>query len=195
MKDNKIYMYFNPMVPPLRFDHYTQAPLYKNEGFRVKMGTVAELDAEKSGSSKDITITNIAIIENCVVLTCDRTLAGCIEITYAGQTRSGAGNLRDSDTFQSLYSYRSDLGDHGSRLSYTQDGATKYYWNGSTPATDAELQTLQYWDANFASQTGYSNGDKVLFNVIEQERPIVLTSTRDANKANPFNRSTTARWT
>lgn len=187
VKDNKIYMYFNPMVPPLRFDHYTQAPLYKNEGFRVKMGTVAELDAEKSGTSKDINITNIAIIENCVVLTCDRTLAGCIEITYAGQTRSGAGNLRDSDTFQSLYSYRSDIGDHGSRTTYTQDGVSKYYWNGSTPATDAELQTLQYWDPTYASQTGYSNGDRVLFNVIEQEKPIVLTSTRDNNKTNPFN--------
>lgn len=36
---------------------------------------------------------------------------GTVEITYAGQGRSGSGNLRDSDKFHSMYTYFDDSAD------------------------------------------------------------------------------------
>ena len=69
---------------------------------------------------------------------------------------------------------------------------TSNRWNGSTKATEEELAELEYLDENYLSATGYSYGDKVLFDVIEQDGPIVLTSNYGGasgglNKTRPFN--------
>lgn len=261
VQGNKIYIYMNTPVPPLRLDKYTIDNAYKTNGFTVRMGTVEQLDAAKtitSNSSLIQTITDIAIVENCVVLTCGNIekFTGAVEVTYAGQGQSGysghnqgAGNLRDSDTWQALNDYRNDVGDHGSRTTFsnwsaavaTDDdketleawSAEKTYsygdkclyehsngttyrltsnkddntgtpyssgttlrtsnrWNGSTKANAEELSELEYLDENYLTTTGYSYGDKVLFDVIEQDGPIVLTSNYGGasgglNKTRPFN--------
>lgn len=260
VKDNQVFIYINPIVPPLRFDQYTVGNTYKDYGFIVRQGSVAELDANKSASQLNVKITNVSIIGgNCIVLTCGEieSFTKSVEVIYAGQGASGyyghnqgAGNLRDSDTWQSLYSYRDDSADHGSRNlfnvwnsvrtatdsdkeTYTAwDKETIYnygdmclftintteyliksnkdnnknftpysnnrwnttsWWNGSTKATEEELKTLQYWDSSFASATGYTFGDKVLFDIIEVDGPVVLTNMYgDAagtakNKSLPFN--------
>ena len=260
VKDNKVYIYINPIVPPLRIDKYTPGDTYKNLGFSVRMGTVAQLDGWKSMTSGGLqTITDITLSENCIILTCGNIekFEGAVEVSYAGQGESGysghnqgAGNIRDCDTWQAKYNYREDSGDHGSRNSYTVwsavrtatdtdkttytnwDKTTTYnygdlclytiestvyviksnkddntgftpsngsswnaanIWAGSTKATEEELETLQYWDETYASSTGYNYGDKVLFNMIEVDGPVVLTSNYgDAagtapNKSRPFN--------
>ena len=261
VQGNKIYIYMNTPVPPLRFDKYTLDNAYKTNGFTVRMGTVEQLDAAKSMTSNSAliqTITDIAIVENCVVLTCGNIeeFEGAVEVTYAGQGQSGynghnqgAGNLRDSDTWQALNEYRNDAGDHGSRTTFSNWSAatasesdketleewsaektysygdkvlyehsngttyrltsnkdnntgtpyssgttlrTSNRWNGSTKATSEELEELEYLDENYLSATGYSYGDKVLFDVIEQDGPIVLTSNYGGasgglNKTRPFN--------
>lgn len=260
---NQIFIYMNAPVLPLRFDKYTIDNVYKDFGFTVRMGTIEQLDSAKtitSNSSLIQTITKIDIIENCVVLTCGNIdhFSDVVEVTYAGQGQSGyyghsqgAGNLRDSDTWSPLYSYRADSGDHGSRRTFsawqqiriatesdissynawTKEGNYNYgdyviyentynsvtyllksnkdnntstpyssgtrlnevnYWNGSTSATQDELETLEFWDPVYASSTGYVYGDKVLFNVIEKDSPIVLTNNYGdtegsvKNKALPF---------
>lgn len=265
VKDNKVYIYINPIVPPLRIDTYTIDDIYKNRGFSVRMGTVAQLDANKTMTSGGLlqTITDVSIIENCIVLTCGNIekFEGAIEVSYAGQGESGysghnqgAGNVRDSDTWVAKYNYRNDMSDHGSRRTFNVwtsvrvatesdltdyepwDSATTYnygdmclitnttnnvtylvksmkdanknlspfssgttwrtynLWSGSTKATEEELNTLQYWDAAFASSTGYDYGDKVLFDIIEVDGPVVLTNSYgDAagtvkNKNIPFGR-------
>lgn len=261
VQGNKIYIYMNTPVPPLRFDKYTLDNAYKTNGFTVRMGTVEQLDAAKtitSNSSLIQTITDIAIVENCVVLTCGNIeeFEGAVEVTYAGQGQSGysghnqgAGNLRDSDTWQALNDYRNDAGDHGNRTTFTNWSAatasesdketleewsaektysygdkvlyehsngttyrltsnkdnntgtpyssgttlrTSNRWNGSTKATAEEIEELEYLDENYLSSTGYKYGDKVLFDVIEQDGPIVLTSNYGGasgglNKTRPFN--------
>lgn len=47
VQGNKIYIYMNTPVPPLRFDKYTIDNVYKTNGFTVRMGTVEQLDAAK----------------------------------------------------------------------------------------------------------------------------------------------------
>lgn len=265
VKDNKVYIYINPIVPPLRIDTYTIDNMYKNRGFSVRMGTVSQLDANKTMTSGGLlqTITDVSIIENCIVLTCGNIekFEGAIEVSYAGQGESGydghnqgAGNVRDSDTWVAKYNYRNDMADHGSRRTFnvwesvrvaTESDLTDYepwdsaatynygdmclitnttnnvtylvksmkdanknlspfssgttwrtynLWSGSTKATEEELNTLQYWDAAFASSTGYDYGDKVLFDIIEVDGPVVLTNSYgDAkgtvkNKNIPFRR-------
>ena len=68
---------------------------------------------------------------------------------------------------------------------------TSNYWNGSAKATAEELSQLEYLDENYLASTGYSYGDKVLFDAIEQDGPIVLTSnyggaSGGVNKSRPF---------
>lgn len=210
-----------------------------------------------------LTITDVSIIENCIVLTCGNIekFVGAIEVSYAGQGEGGysghnqgAGNVRDSDTWVAKYNYKNDITDHGNYKTYKVwenvrvanesdlvdyepwDSATTYnygdmclitnttdnvtyltksmkdnnknlspfssgttwrtynFWIGAKKATDEELSTLQYWDASFASSTGYVYKDKVLFDIIEQDGPIVLTNSYgDAegtikNKTAPFSR-------
>lgn len=265
VKDNKVYIYINPIVPPLRIDTYTNDSIYKNYGFSVRMGTVSQLNDNKSMTSGGLlqTITDVSIVENCIVLTCGNIekFEGAIEVSYAGQGENGysghnqgAGNIRDSDTWAAKYQYRNDMADHGSRRSFNvwasvrvatesdltdyeawnsattyaygdmclitnatngvtylvksmkddnknlspfSSGTTwrtAYLWNGSTKATEEELLTLEYWDAAFASSTGYDYGDKVLFDIIEVDGPVVLTNNYgDAagtvkNKNVPFGR-------
>lgn len=260
VKDNKVYIYIQPIVPPLRIDKYTPGDTYKNLGFSVRMGTVAQLDSWKSMTSGGLqTITDITLSENCVILTCGNIekFENAVEISYAGQGESGygghnqgAGNIRDCDPWQSKYKYREDAYDHGGRSSFSvwssvrvatdTDKTTYSEWNktttynygdmclytindvvyviksnkdsntgvtpangtswtyaslwlGSTKATEEEIKSLEYWDESYASSTGYVYGDKVLFNIIEVDGPIVLTNNYgDAagtvvNKNKPFN--------
>ena len=260
VKGNKIYIYINPIVPPLRIDTYTQDAVYKNYGFSVRMGSITQLDEWKSMTSGGIqTITDVTISENCIILTCGNIekFTEAVEVSYAGQGESGkshhyqgAGNIRDSDNWQALYKYRNDSADHGNRISFAvwssirvatdsdresyqvwnkdtiynygnmcifsidnidyvlksaKDGnkniapysngkwGSDYYWSGNAKATKEELETLHYWDENYATSTGYVNGDKVLFDVIEKDSPIVLTNTYAdiagtvVNKSRPFN--------
>lgn len=190
VQGNKIYIYINPIVPPLRFDKYTIDGAYKNLGFSVRMGTVAQLDANKTMTSGGLLqrITDVAIIENCIVLTCGdlEEFTGAVEVSYAGQGESGysghnqgAGNLRDSDTWSPLYAYRQDEADHGSK------NTTNWVWG--TPTAE-ELETLDYWDATFAAATGYSQGDKCLYPAIEYPNSVaVVASNADNNKTRPAN--------
>lgn len=187
VKDNKIYIYIQPIVPPLMIDKYTPGDTYKNLGFSVRMGTVAQLDANKDINSGGLlqTITDISIVENCIVLTCGNIekFTGAIEVSYAGQGESGyyghnqgAGNIRDCDTWQSFYKYRADSSDHGSRSSN---------WTWSTP-TDDELTSLKQWDASYASSTGYSKDDACLYPAIEYPHLVAkVVSNVDTNKSNP----------
>jgi len=189
VKDNKVYIYINPIVPPLRFDKYTIDGVYKNLGFSVRMGTVASLDANKNMSSGGLlqTITDIQIIENCIVLTCGNIekFKDAIEVSYAGQGESGysghnqgAGNLRDSDTWNALYAYREDSGDHGS---------INGNWTALRVATEDDLKNYQYWDATFASSTGYDADDICLFDDIATTTARVIQSKTDDNKSTPYN--------
>lgn len=260
IKGNKIFIYIQPIVPPLRIDRYTPGDTYKNLGFSVRMGTPTQLDSWKSMASGGLqTITNIEIVENCIILTCGNIeqFTGAVEVSYAGQGESGywshnqgAGNIRDCDNWQAKYAYREDSGDHGNRNSFnawysvrtatdtdkenyiawskentynygdmclftinTTDYVVKsnkdnnkniipYYnnrwnttslWSGGTKATEEQKNKLQYWDESYATSTGYVYGDKVLFNIIEVDGPVVLTNEfGDAagtakNKNRPFN--------
>ncbi len=67
----------------------------KNYGFAVKSNGIP------------IQISSIQLHENgeSILINCIDELTGDIEIAYAGQDVLGHGNLRDSDPFQSMYTY------------------------------------------------------------------------------------------
>lgn len=92
---NQIRIDFYVPVMPLVFDTWTKEAI-TNNGFRVRM------------NDADVTINKTTIEDNAVIVTCASVLTGKIEIAYAGQSRSGSGNLRDSDTWRSLYTYYDD---------------------------------------------------------------------------------------
>lgn len=85
------------MVPvlPMLFDTWTKETIL-NMGFRVQV------------NDADVTISNIEIKDNAVVLVCASELTGKVAVAYAGYGRNGSGNLRDSDTWHSLYDYYDD---------------------------------------------------------------------------------------
>jgi len=80
---------------PLVFDTWTKESISKN-GFRI------------FADGTEVTINETKINNNSVILYCPTELKGTIEVTYAGQGRSGSGNLRDSDTYVSKYTYYDD---------------------------------------------------------------------------------------
>lgn len=86
---------FRVPVLPLVFDNWTKESRTQN-GFRIFK------------DNTEVTISNMTIIGNRVILVTNTTLTGNIEITYAGQGPIGSGNLRDSDEFNSLYTYFDD---------------------------------------------------------------------------------------
>lgn len=95
VNENKLIIYFYVPVPPLVFDTWTKETI-TNMGFRVY------------NDGSEVSINSVEIAGNSVVITCTSNLSGTVEVTYAGQGRSGSGNLRDSDTFHSYYTYFDD---------------------------------------------------------------------------------------
>lgn len=95
VKGSQILIDFYVPVLPLVFDTWTKETIAKM-GFKVFM------------NSTEVTINDLSIKNNRVILTCASQLSGTIEITYAGQGSSGSGNLRDSDEYRSLYTYFDD---------------------------------------------------------------------------------------
>lgn len=97
--DNTIFIDYYVPVPPLRFDTWTVNAI-KDMGFRVYL------------NGEQVTINNIEIIANTIVIHCDVIFDGIIEIAYATNFGSidtrGIGNLCDSDSWASLYTYADD---------------------------------------------------------------------------------------
>lgn len=114
---NQLIIDFYVPVPPLVLDTWTKETI-TNMGFRVY------------NNSTEVSITDVAVKGTSVVLACASALSGTVEVTYAGQGRSGSGNLRDSDTYHSYYSYFDDRETAPSkRENYTpkdQEGAYIY---------------------------------------------------------------------
>lgn len=87
---------FRAPVLPLVFDNWTKDTC-ANNGFRIFK------------NDTEVAIIDMTIINNRVVLLTNTDLTtGTIEITYAGQGPNGSGNLRDSDEFNSMYTYYDD---------------------------------------------------------------------------------------
>lgn len=95
--DNKnVLCDFRAPVLPLVFDDWTKESR-TNNGFRIFK------------NNTEVTITDMTIVNNRVILITNTDLTtGTIEITYAGQGPVGSGNLRDSDEFNSMYTYYDD---------------------------------------------------------------------------------------
>lgn len=89
----KIDMYVP--VLPLVLDTWTKETV-ESMGFRVQQ------------NDADIAIKNVRLENNSVVIECMQPLTGKVAVAYAGQNRNGSGNLRDSDTWSSLYTYYDD---------------------------------------------------------------------------------------
>ncbi len=86
------------LVPtlPLVLDVKT-TPLQTSYGFKVRV----------NGTEK--TISSVSVIENKVILKFATKIAtGTVTVAYAGLGRNGSGNLRDSDSFVSQYTYYDD---------------------------------------------------------------------------------------
>ena len=185
--NNKIYIYFSNGVWPLILNTWTAGDTYKNYGFTVRTGTVAQLDQYTTVlTNPRVTITNIQVIsKNCIEITCDVAQFGeAIEIIYAGQGESGytghnqgAGNVCDSDRWKALFTYKNDADEH-SEVKRTS------HWSGYTEATQEEAETLDYWNED----TTYNTGDKCLVGDFTLERARVVTSIVDSNNVYPYNR-------
>lgn len=117
VSDNQLIIDFYVPVPPLVLDTWTKETI-TNMGFRVY------------NNDTEVSITDVAVKGTSVVLTCASSLSGTVEVTYADQGRSGSGNLRDSDTYHSYYTYFDDRETAPSkRENYTpkdQEGAYIY---------------------------------------------------------------------
>ncbi|MDD4921216.1 MAG: hypothetical protein PHS30_01925 [Bacteroidales bacterium] len=111
IKDKAIMIDYYVPASPLVLDTLINTKA-KNFGFAVF----------KNGDT--VAIKNVSVAEsNRVVITCDGRLSGKIEIVYGGQATRGTGNLRDSDTGKSMYTYFDDSADKR-RESYTPINAT-----------------------------------------------------------------------
>jgi len=95
INNNSIKIGFYVQQLPLVFDHNIKETI-ANEGFEVRM------------NGQNVPISDIAIEGNYVIITCSKKLVETIEIVYAGINTSGSGNLRDSDSYTSIYTYYND---------------------------------------------------------------------------------------
>lgn len=127
---NQLIIDFYVPVPPLVLDTWTKETI-TNMGFIVY------------NNSTEISITDVTVKSTSVVLTCASELSGIVEVIYAGQGRSGSGNLRDSDTYRSYYSYFDDRKTAPSkRENYTpRDQKGKYIYSKPYP--------MYNWCVNF----------------------------------------------
>jgi len=92
----KIIVKFHVPVPPLVFETNI-VPKYTDYGFQVYL----------NGSSTKVSLNSVVINGDAVELTSSVSLAGDVEVVYAGYGTGigGKGNLRDSDPYQSTTSY------------------------------------------------------------------------------------------
>ena len=104
---NQIIIQCHVPVLPLIIDTWTKETI-SNSGFRVQM------------NDSDVTINNIIIKNNAIILVCANQLIGKVAVCYAGYGRSGSGNIRDNDNWHSYYSYYDDrLTSPSKRENYT----------------------------------------------------------------------------
>lgn len=94
---NTIAIKFHVPKLPLVLDNWT-TKLSENYGFSVY----------KNGNKA--IVKQVSIDGDKVIITCEETLTGKIEVNYAGNERNGNGNLRDSEYFASYYSYQDTPG-------------------------------------------------------------------------------------
>lgn len=106
VKGDKIKIRYEVPVPPLAFDTLT-LPMEPNFGFCV-------YEDDSLMKIANVEIVNATTVE----ISCDTDLKGKVEIVYAGSTTHGSGNLRDSDTALSMYTYFDDSAD-SKKESYT----------------------------------------------------------------------------
>ena len=94
---NTITIDFHVPFPPLEIDTYT-TPEVNTYGFSVK----------KIGQSTNL-ISKVEILDgNKVKISCIEDLTGIVEINYGGPDIKGTGNLCDSYTSNSMYTYFDD---------------------------------------------------------------------------------------
>jgi hypothetical protein len=98
IKDNKVYIACYAKQLPLVIDTHTVEPK-NNYGFAIK------------ANDGDVSIRYVSIIKDLIIIECDKNLSGEVEISYAGSTRNGSGNICDSDRWKSMYKYAEDTGD------------------------------------------------------------------------------------
>lgn len=92
----KVKVSLNVPYKPLVLDTWTINQI-TNFGFRVYMGGVEQ------------TIDSVTLADDTVIITCAATLSGTIGISYGSfQGSIAAGNLRDSEKWNSLYAYTDD---------------------------------------------------------------------------------------
>lgn len=114
--------YYVP-VPPLVFDtwttedhSYTSTPKNYYYGFKVY----------KSGNQ--VPITDIAIQNNSVIISCNSSLDGAdVEVTYCDGSMGGRGNLRDSYTAVSKYIYYDDSSTTNETYTPKNESGVKIY--------------------------------------------------------------------
>lgn len=112
---NKIQIKFLVPVLPLVFET-NLVPKYTDYGFQVYL----------NGSSTKVTLSSVVINDDCVELTSTNSLAGDVEVVYAGYGTGigGKGNLRDSDPYVSTTSYIDlDKKDANGNFVYTHDAS------------------------------------------------------------------------
>ena len=131
---NKINIYFHVPVSPLVFDSKIIANI-SGKGFYVVDDGVKQ------------TISSVEIKDNVVTLTLPNELLGVIEVGYGSTYGDGGlGNLRDSDTFSSLYTYGNDTLDYSKSA---RDG----YW---------EFNNFESGHPYYNPATTYAINDKVV---------------------------------
>lgn len=89
---NKLKIKFLVKHLPLVFDQLI-LPKIQDYGFEIYVNNVR------------LSITDISIIDDCVNITTSGSMAGNVEVVYAGEHTSGNGNLRDSDPYQAFFKY------------------------------------------------------------------------------------------
>lgn len=166
--DKTITIDFHVPAPPLQFDTWT-TPKVLNYGFM----------AYNNGSS--VIIRNIEVKDTQVVITTSTTLSDNLEVIYAGNFLSGTGNLCDSYTTHSMYTYFDDSS-NSKKESYTpktKNGESIY----------GKEYPMQNWSVgfyhNFASSSGISadESDLIELSVDENNKEIYFDNSIPASSA------------
>lgn len=90
--NNKIKIKFLVKHLPLVLDQ-SILPKMQDYGFEIYVNNVR------------LTITNVSLDNDCVYITTSGSMAGNLEVVYAGEHTGGSGNLRDSDPYQAYFNY------------------------------------------------------------------------------------------
>ena len=124
--------------PPLVLDTWT-ANTAKNYGFAVYKDNEA------------VNIKNVKVVNgNQIVISCSNDLtAGSIEVVYAGSTTRGAGNVCDSYSSPSMYTYSDDTQDSLKERYTPKDKSGDKLYGKNYP--------LQNWSTGFYQKIGSMN--------------------------------------